>query len=525
MSSNRTDDSARADTEQDSGAADYESWLKKASHLPNAVVPRLPEKGQIIGAKYRIEEELGRGGMGAVFRATHTVSGKPVALKWLLRPTSDERAIERFTREARAAGRIDHPNVVDVYDLGEEGEARYLVMELLHGESLRSRLTRGPLTPSEAVELLAPAMQGVAAAHREGVIHRDLKPDNIFLCRARNGEPRPAKVLDFGISTITSTETNYSALTTEGTLLGTPSYIAPEQLESAAAPDVRTDVYAFGVILYEVLTGRVPFIADNYLGLALAIAKLEPVKPSTLRPEIPVELERLVLQAMSKNPKDRPQTMEAFIDALATYAGGAGVVGHSGEVVSVERRHVSLPKSRRKLGLVLAAVLAAVAIAVPWYMRMQRRAADVTSRSAATADDALRTKTAPATQPAPPGQAAQPQPPSAAEQPSALPAPANPTGASPALADPTGASPAAPDPTGASPALADPTRVPPREVEPRGTASRDEPTPAPRAKAKRARESSPTPAREASRPESSNTAADPETRRPVRAGAIRADEL
>lgn len=422
MSSNRTDERARADTEEDSGAPDYESWLKKASHLPRADVPYLPVKGQVIGEKYRIEAELGRGGMGAVFRATHTVSGKPVALKWLLRPTSDERAVQRFTREARAAGRIDHPNVVDVYDLGQEGEASYLVMELLYGESLRSRLRGGPLAPSETIELLGPAMQGVAAAHREGVIHRDLKPDNIFLCRARNGEARPAKVLDFGISTITSLETNYSVLTTEGTLLGTPSYIAPEQLESPAAPDVRTDVYAFGVIFYEALTGRVPFTADNYLGLALAIAKLEPVRPRTLRPEIPEALERIVLQAMSKNPRDRPQTMDDFIAALARAASAARVAPSSKEHVSGERLRMSLPAQRRKVTWLVVAALITAAVAVPWYLSVRQSAA---MAKAVASTDPVRESRQAASPPASAEQAALPPAPEVAStgaQPRARPA-------------------------------------------------------------------------------------------------------
>src|SRR5262245_11664841 len=131
-----------------------ESWLRQAARAPVAEMrPLLPQVGQVIGEKYKIEEQLGKGGMGAVYRATHVVSHKQVALKWMLRPASDERARERFTREARAAGRIDHPNVVDVYDIGQDGEAGYLVMELLRGESLRDRLARGPLAPTEAVDL------------------------------------------------------------------------------------------------------------------------------------------------------------------------------------------------------------------------------------------------------------------------------------------------------------------------------------------------------------------------------------
>jgi eukaryotic-like serine/threonine-protein kinase len=350
--------------------AEFESWLKKAARAPTqAILPFLPEIGAVIGEKYRIEEELGRGGMGAVFRATHLVSDKPVALKWMLRPTSDQRALERFTREARAAGRIDHPNVVDVYDIGHEGEASYLVMELLRGESFRHRLAKGALAPSDVVDLLLPALEGVAAAHREGVIHRDLKPDNIFLCQGRSGEARPAKVLDFGISTITSPDhVTQTALTTEGVLLGTPSYMAPEQIEAGAIADVRTDVYAFGVILYEALTGRVPFVADNYLALALAIAKGDPAPPRTLRPEISLDLERLVLQAMHKDPAKRPQSIEALAALLTPHARDPASQAWTPNVpISVERPLRKLPRRRGKIaGTAVSIAMVAFAL-VAWF--------------------------------------------------------------------------------------------------------------------------------------------------------------
>lgn len=359
--------------------SNFEPWLKKAAHAPaQAYLPRLPQVGEVIGEKYRIEEELGQGGMGAVFRATHIVSDKAVALKWMLSPATDQRALQRFTREARAAGRIDHPNVVDVYDIGHEGDAGYLVMELLRGESFRSRLARGVLDPGEVIDLLLPAMQGVAAAHREGVIHRDLKPDNIFLCQGRDGEPRPAKVLDFGISTITSPDQLVqTALTTDGVLLGTPSYIAPEQIEAAATADVRTDVYAFGVILYEALTGRVPFAADNYLRLALAITKGEAPSPRTLRPEISPELEQVVLQSMHKDPAKRPQSIDELIALVTPHANGAAAaVQTPGEAASLQRTAHVLPHRRARLGAG-AASLAFVALAVAgwlWFRGVPPRA-------------------------------------------------------------------------------------------------------------------------------------------------------
>jgi len=297
-----------------------DSMLRKVAHVSHlSLDPPLPRLGQIIGEKYRIEARLGRGGMGVVFRATHLVSRKAVALKWMLRSTTDGQAHRRLLREARAAGRIDHPNVVDVYDVGEEGACAYLVMELLHGEALRARLERGRLESREAIDLLLPALSGVSAAHRAGVIHRDLKPDNIFLCTGPDGSAREAKVLDFGVSAVSAQSTIDPALTDRATLLGTPAYMSPEQLASARDTDARTDVYALGVILYEALTGRLPFVAESHSGLIRAVAQDPPTLPRERCPDIPRELERVILGALSKQRQDRPQTVDALRDLLVPF--------------------------------------------------------------------------------------------------------------------------------------------------------------------------------------------------------------
>jgi serine/threonine-protein kinase len=310
-------DKGQADTEPAAAFADEsqaESWLRDAVRAPRAA--RLPGPGDVIGGKYRIEQLLGRGGMGAVFRARHIVSEKPVAIKWMLRPATDEQARRRFEREARAAGRIDHPNVVGPYDIGQEDDCSYLVMELLRGESLRSRLARGPLPAVEAVETLIPAMRGVAAAHQAGVVHRDLKPDNIFLCQAPDGELREAKVLDFGVSSITSSEAVDTTLTQEGTLLGSLAYMSPEQLSNPHDVDARADVYAFGVILYEALTGALPFRGPSHSALAVAIVTAQPERPSQICGELTLELERVVLRAFARERTDRYEDMQSLIEAL-----------------------------------------------------------------------------------------------------------------------------------------------------------------------------------------------------------------
>jgi serine/threonine-protein kinase len=288
----------------------------------------MPRAGDVVAGKYRIESVIGEGGMGAVFAATHMLTGKRVALKWMLPElATDEAAVQRFVREAQAAGRIDHANIVDIYDVGEHEGSTFLVMEYLQGETLAKAVDRGVLDARQVIQLLLPAMRGVAAAHKTGVIHRDLKPDNIFLCRESDGGYREPKVLDFGISKVQSSGTEAQAgsnlrLTRTGAVMGTPYYMSPEQIRGSSEVDQRTDVYAFGVILYEALCGRVPFDADAYSALILEIATGTPKRPRELRPELPEALDRVVMKAMAREPGDRYQTVEALARALEPFADG-----------------------------------------------------------------------------------------------------------------------------------------------------------------------------------------------------------
>ena len=316
-------DSVEMDESEQKGATVFSGRAPRDNQRQDettaSLVGGVPRAGDVLGAKYRVEACLGKGGMGMVFRAIHLRSEKQVALKWMLRPMSEAQVNGRFMREARAAGRIDHPNVVDVYDVGEEGRFGYLVMELLHGETLGERLDRGNLEVSEAVDLLLPAMRGVAAAHRAGVIHRDLKPDNVFLCRGPDGGSREAKVLDFGISSFTNADAGDAALTRDGSVLGTPAYMSPEQLKSARNLDPRTDVYSLGVILYEALTNAVPFSDESFTGLVLAIAHTDPPLPSSFRPTLPHDLEQVIMRAIARNRDDRFPDVESFIEALLPF--------------------------------------------------------------------------------------------------------------------------------------------------------------------------------------------------------------
>ena len=304
----------------------------------------MPRIGDVVAGKYRIESVIGEGGMGAVFAATHTVTEKRVALKWM-RPdlVGQHGAVQRFMREAQAAGRLNHPNVVDIYDIGEHEGSPFLVMEYLQGEPLGAALERALLSPQQVVRYLLPAMRGVSAAHAKGVVHRDLKPDNIFLCKNADGSYREPKVLDFGISKVTSIDGQLNPrLTRTGAVMGTPYYMSPEQLRDAAEIDERTDVYAFGVILYEALTGRVPFDAENYSALILEIATATPKRPRALRPEIPDGLERVVLKAMARSPDDRYANVAGLGHALEPYARGSSRPGKDEPLEALEPQRASM---------------------------------------------------------------------------------------------------------------------------------------------------------------------------------------
>lgn len=283
----------------------------------------VPAPGVIISGKYRVERLIARGGMGAVFAASHCVSGKKVALKWMLPALGQIKgARERFIREACATARIAHPNIVDIYDVGAEHGAVYLVMEYLRGQTLADRLASTRLDATEAVSLLMPAFRGVAAAHAHGVVHRDLKPDNIFLCCTEAGDELEPKVLDFGISKITSDEVRNLALTHSGAVLGTPYYMSPEQVRGARDVDARADVYAFGVILFEALAGQRPFEAETYNELILKIATEAPPSLGEIAPDVDPTLVAIIERAMSRDPKGRIGSVETLALMLEPFADG-----------------------------------------------------------------------------------------------------------------------------------------------------------------------------------------------------------
>jgi serine/threonine protein kinase len=278
-----------------------------------------PDVGATLGGKYRVVRQIGEGGMGVVVEAENLISGKRVAIKWMHpQVAARPEATERFLREARASARVRHPNVVDVYDVVHEGETCFLVMELLEGEPLTHVLERGGMPAHELIALLLDAMRGVSAAHKQGVIHRDIKPDNIFLATETDRAARIPKVLDFGISKVTGSDA--MSLTRTGATMGTPMYMSFEQLCGVKDIDARTDVYAFGVIMYEALTGQPPFQAESFPELIVKITNTQPAPPKQLRPDIPRSLDRLVQRAMAKEREQRIASLDELIRDLTPFA-------------------------------------------------------------------------------------------------------------------------------------------------------------------------------------------------------------
>jgi hypothetical protein len=263
--------------------------------------------GRVLGGRYRLRSRLAAGGMGAVWAAEDAVLGREVAVKVLGEALAGDRlAAVRLRREARAAGRLVHPAIARVLDLGEDGGRPYLVMELLHGESLAARLARaGPLAPAEAVRVVAAAADALEVAHRGGIVHRDVKPGNVFVTTGGD-----VKLLDFGIASAAG-----ETALTGGDLLGTAAYLAPERvLGHDATP--AADVYALGVLLYELLAGRPPFAGDSGPALAMAQVHARPAPLGTVAPQVPPALAAACERALAKDPAARPPSAAALAALL-----------------------------------------------------------------------------------------------------------------------------------------------------------------------------------------------------------------
>ncbi|MGH9969039.1 MAG: serine/threonine-protein kinase [Pyrinomonadaceae bacterium] len=284
--------------------------------------------GETLIGKYRIDERLNEGGMGAVYRGTHVLMDKTVAVK-VLRPSlaADEKIVARFSREARAASRISHPHALSVTDFGEsEDGVVFLVMEYLDGRTLKEVIRQdGPMPLVRVVEIIRQVGGALEAAHEQGVVHRDLKSENIMLLGASAADY--AKVLDFGIAKITESDGSYDpGLTAPDLVIGTPQYMSPEQCSQSPDIDARSDIYSLGVIIYEMLVGHVPFVGESPTAIMMKHMQ-EPVPPVLEeRPDLQPAVQRVISRAMAKLPENRYQRVGDLVEDL-TIAAGMELVG------------------------------------------------------------------------------------------------------------------------------------------------------------------------------------------------------
>jgi eukaryotic-like serine/threonine-protein kinase len=281
--------------------------------------------GSMVG-EYCVERLVGEGGMGQVYGAVHPVIGKRAAIKVLLPEICRNRSmVERFVMEARSVNQIGHPNIVDVFAFGALPDGRqYMVMEWLKGEALSDRLSRGIMPLGETCDVLLSIAAALDAAHEKGIIHRDLKPHNVFLVDVK-GQKQLVKLLDFGLVKLMGPEDDGRVeRTRSGSVLGTPAYMSPEQALGKSV-DPKSDNYSLGVMAFQMFTGRLPFTEDNAMALMVAHMQQPPTVPSAVAPNIPPEIDQLVLGLLAKDPAQRPtmsQAMEMLTYVRDMYGGG-----------------------------------------------------------------------------------------------------------------------------------------------------------------------------------------------------------
>lgn len=300
---------------------------------------------EILDGRYRVESELGRGGMGVVYRGTQLALDRPVAIKRLLE-THDPASVARFHREAIATGRLAHPGIVQILDAGIDRGEPYLVMELVEGEPLDEHLAqRGALPVDEALAIAWQIADALASAHAAGILHRDVKPANVMV--GRDGR---ARLLDFGLAMLAHAKSQ--RLTQFGAFVGTPEYLAPE-VSRGEEPDARADVYALGATLYELLTGNVPFEGPNAMATVLAHFTDPLVSPSRRAPGIPIEVDAVVATLLARDASERPSSAGVALALL-----DAAMHRLDRPTKSPPRAAETAPPSARELDAVLLAALA-----------------------------------------------------------------------------------------------------------------------------------------------------------------------
>ncbi|MCY1061778.1 serine/threonine-protein kinase [Nannocystis sp. SCPEA4] len=332
----------------------------------------LPFEGRLLSGKFRLVSELGRGGMGAVWRAKNVHVDRDVALKLILPEVSkNPEIVARFQNEARVAARIGHPGICDILDLETSSLGPVIVMELLRGENLAERIAReGKLAPPVAIALIREALHALDAAHRAGIIHRDLKPENLFIHQPDSG-PAVLKLMDFGISKFIDRS---GALTASGVLMGTPEYMAPEQINGAVYADARTDIWAIGAVLYKALTGSDPFTGEAVPATLLAIITADPEPIDARVPGVSRELSAIVLRCLAKKPDDRFQSAKELADALQPFEATAAVsqaaaASQAAVFAPTIALQLPTPAPRRRSGRLLKlAVLGAAGFGAWWYL-------------------------------------------------------------------------------------------------------------------------------------------------------------
>jgi serine/threonine protein kinase len=346
--------------------------------------------GTTVAGKYRVDRLIGRGGMGAVFQATNVAIGKRVALKFLDHEAARNReACQRFQREAEAAGMAESAHIVQIFDFGgSEAGLPFLVMELLSGEDLRARLRReGRLPVSDALRITGQVLRALVRAHAAGIVHRDLKPDNVFLC-ARDDDPSFVKIVDFGISKVARARVA-DTLTRRGTVLGTAFYMSPEQAQSFADIDGRTDLFSLGAILFEMLAGAPPHVAPTYESVLINICTHDAVDVRTRAPGVPAAVAALVARALERDRERRFQSAEEFLGAISEAEGGT--------VADAPRRALSSARTpldnvptrafqRKRYGTLVAGIIATLSgFALTAYFMVQGNAAQNAAKEAPSA--------------------------------------------------------------------------------------------------------------------------------------------